>query len=533
MKPKIKTAALLAASALLFTLAFPPLPTGFLACFFLLPFLALLEMHGFRAGFRYGFFLGLLCTGSTLHWMVANAGASAVQALGMLVGSMIHLSVGYGIFGFLTGLTCRRFGRAGLLAVPFIWTAIEFVYAHGELAFSWLSLATTQTYYLPLIQVASVTGMFGVVFAIAAVNTLLYLAWRDPSRRGRLVAAAVGLIAALSIGGAIAISRAEPAPSERIKVAVVQPNTDPLRKWTERNLAFRELMKLTAALDDPPYDLVVWPETATPVRLLEDEERLADVRELLAELDAPLMTGGLGRRLLGPPDEATADKDGVETRSERIRRQGMRSTNNIYLIRHDVDRVTAYEKVRLVPIGEHVPRVVWFLEDMFMDVGTGSLVPGEEKLVLKLPLYRGGAAREVPIAAVVCLEAVFGPFVRDFITQGARALVVVTNDAWYDGTSQPYQHSQITVLRAVEHRIPVLRSANSGISSVFDRYGHAVAQTQSREQTVIEALIPIDDRRSFYTFSGDWFPLSVSAIAAALAIYLLGGVLLRRLGRKP
>jgi apolipoprotein N-acyltransferase len=518
---------LLALSALLFALAFPPLPTGFLAYFFLVPFFALLESNRYRAGLRWGFALGFVACGLTLYWMSLNAGTSVAQGIGMHAASTFHLALGFGLFGLLQALACRRWGRAGLYTAPVLWTAVEFAYAHGELSFSWHSLATTQTDYLPLLQVASVTGMFGVSFAVVLVNVLFYLAWRTPSSvvRRRAVAAALGLIGLLSIGGLFAMRSGAPAAEQRLRVAVVQPNVSPTRKWTERLLAYREVMKLTAALDDPPYDLVVWPETATAIRLTDLPDRLDDVRELAAEKGAALMTGGLGRRRVDASDHRQDDGPGA-TRSERVKRSDTRTTNDIYLFRHDTDEIEAYQKIRLVPIGEYVPDVAWFLEDLLLDVGTGSMVPGDEVKVFDVPVRSAGAGGSVPVGGVICLEAVFGPFVREFVLRGARLLVVVTNDAWYDGTSQPYQHSQITVLRAIEQRIPVVRCANSGISSVFDRFGRAVAQTRSGEQTVIETAIPIDGERSFYTFAGDWFPLSVSAVAATLSLYLLGAWLL-------
>jgi len=526
-RPRTRRWLLLLASAALFALAFPPLPTGFLAYLFLVPFLALLESNGGRAGARWGFALGALACGATLHWMSLNTGTSLVQGLGMHLASTLHLSLGFALFGFFQALALRRLGRTGLWAAPFLWTAVEFLYAHGELAFSWHSLATTQTGYLPLLQVASITGMFGVTFAVVAVNVLLYRAWleRSPAARARWAVAAAAVVAALAIGGIASMRSDPPAPEMQLRVAVVQPNVVPARKWTERLLTFRELWKLTASLENGANDLVVWPETATAIRLADLPDRLADLRALLAEKNAALLTGGLGRREVDAANAGEGDETDGDSRADQIKRKSTRSTNDIYLIRHDSDALPAYEKMRLVPIGEYVPDVAWFLEDLFLDVGTGAMVPGEEPVLFDVPVRGDGT---VPVAGVICLEAVFGPLVREVVARGAELLVVVTNDAWYDGTVQPYQHSQITVLRAIEHRIPVVRSANSGISSIFDPYGRALVQTENMEQAVIEGAVPITAERSFYTFAGDWFPLSVSAVAAALCLYLLGGLERRR-----
>ena len=182
---RARAVGLLAISCALYLLSFPPLPTGVLAWLFLVPFLALLERRGFTGGFGWGLLLGLACNGGLLFWMSLNNGASLGQALGMHLSLTAYLAVGWGVFGHLAAASLRRFGRLGLIAVPLLWTAIEYAYSFGDLAFTWPSLATTQTYYPDLIQFIGFTGMYGIPLWVAGINTLVFLVWR---RRGRYCA---------------------------------------------------------------------------------------------------------------------------------------------------------------------------------------------------------------------------------------------------------------------------------------------------------------------------------------------------------
>ena len=138
-------------------------------------------------------------------------------------------------------------------------------------------------------------------------------------------------------------------------------------------------------------------------------------------------------------------------------------------------------------------------------------------------------AGSVPVAGLICLEGIYPRLVSRFVDEGADLLVLVTNDAWYDGTTEPVQHARIAVLRAIEHRIAVVRCANSGVSAVIDPYGRVRQATKSGTRDVLEAEVEIGRGRTFYSRFGDWLPISVSLLAALFSLFLL---LEPRLGRR-
>ncbi|MFO8070977.1 MAG: apolipoprotein N-acyltransferase [Polyangia bacterium] len=516
---------LLLVSAALYVSSYPPLPSGALAWVFLLPFFELLRRGEYRGGFRWGLVLGLIANGGLLYWMSLNNGASTGQALSMHLLLTLYLAIGWGVFGHLLGAACRRFGEHGIWAAPVLWTGIEYLYSFGDLAFTWTSLATTQTGYPELLQYITVTGMYGVTFWAVLLNVLIHRAWR---RRGwREAAAVMGLILLPLIHGYIVMPDEDHPPAERLRVAAIQPNVNSVRKFNERNLAYLELMKLTGSLESGPYDLVVWPETATPILLEEDEQRAGEVRAALDEIDSALMTGAIRHEETG--GDGDGEIDGEAGRAARIRSRGYRSLNSVLLLRPDSERIESYDKLFLVPFGETVPSFMWFMEDMLLDVGIGSLVPGEETKLLDVPIYRGEeVVREVPTATAICLEGIYSRFVRGLVRRGAELLVVLTNDAWYDGTSEPHQHARIAVLRAVEHRIAVVRCANSGISAVIDPYGRVRKETPAGEQAVLESFVEIGGQRTAFTAAGEWLPIALLVLAGALSVFLLVEPRLRR-----
>jgi apolipoprotein N-acyltransferase len=519
---------MLAVSAALFLLAFPPLPTGVLAWLFLVPFLMLLERRGFTGGFRFGLILGLACNGGLLFWMSLNNGASLAQALGMHLALTAYLAVGWGAFGFLAAASLRRFGLLGLVAVPFLWTAMEYAYSFGDLAFPWTSLATTQTYYPDLIQFVGITGMYGVPLWVAGINVLVFLVWRR--RRRPEAAGLVFTILVPLLGGYLAMPREGEAPERSIRVAAIQPAVDSTRKFEERELAWIELMRMTMALDRGPYDLVVWPETATPIQLRDDGPRLSQLRAVLAGKQAALLTGSLTRvRKEGQEDGDAAGDEESETRAERVKGKSYRTRNSLLLVRPDIVRLEIYDKLFLVPFGETVPRYLWFLEDLMLDAGSGSMIPGQGVKLLEVPLFDGGRVTgAVPVAGLICLEGIHPRLVSRFVDAGADLLVIVTNDAWYDGTTEPVQHARIAVLRAIEHRISVVRCANSGISAVIDPHGRVRQATPGGTRAVLEAAVEIGRERTFYSRFGDWLPIPVSILAALFSLFLLLEPRLRR-----
>jgi apolipoprotein N-acyltransferase len=237
---------------------------------------------------------------------------------------------------------------------------------------------------------------------------------------------------------------------------------------------------------------VVWPETATPFFFQDGGPERESLLALSRRLDTYL--------LFGSPAATFA---GAEMTSQR---------NRAYLVGPREGEIDYYDKMQLVPFGEYVPfaRVLFFVEQMVEAVGT--LAPGTRPTVFTVPAGRFGV--------LVCYEGVFPWVSRRLVGDGADFLVNVTNDAWYGQTSAPYQHQAQATLRAVENRVPLVRAANTGISSVVREDGRvawAGPLDQLLEHTEEIAWHRV---RTFYTRFGDVFVWA--CVLATLAAVFAG-----------
>jgi apolipoprotein N-acyltransferase len=455
--------------------------------------------------------------------------------MAMYLSTIVYLAVAWGAFGLVLALAGRAFGERGLFAAPFAWTAMEFVQSHGSLGFAWHSIANSLAGCTPIVQIVSLTGMFGLSFWAVLVNVLLYRAWRAFAGRAGRAGRRWAVLRALAIAAAVALAPVvhglvvlARAPSARdgaptLKVALFQPDIDSNRKWLERDLAYLALMRMAMQLEGDDYDLLVWPETAVPFVLRENPARLDAIEQVVARRGAVLLSGISDRRstAAAPPDDEGADSP--RSRAERIKGAGWRKVNTVHLVRPGSGTLETYEKLHLVPFGEYVPALLGFLEDMMMDVGSGIFVPGEEVRLFDIPV-RGedGERTVVKAATLICLESNFPSLVSRFVTKGADLIVVVANDEWYDGTTQAAQHARIARLRSVEHRLPLLRCANSGITAFIDPYGRMTAARSGRRMVMTGRTSPRGVRTVFSEW-GNWFPAGALVITLMLLMVSIAG----------
>ncbi len=492
-------------TVVLFFFSFPPFLTGFFSYAVLVPLFLILETTAYKHGFRTGYLLGLFTIGAMMYWLNWNSGATLLQAIGLYLGTVLYLAVWWGLYGALQNYICRKLGAVGFFLAPFLWTALDYLQSLGELGFTWHSLPTTQTYYTPLIQFIEFTGMYGITFWMVLLNVLIFFMIKKIQKPESvtqlnlkwLSAAWIMLFLTPAIYGIIALAKDRP-PEKTIRVAIVQPNIEPNRKWLEKDFAYTELMRLTAELRSQKTDVIIWPETAIPNRLRYDERRIKEIQDTLRHPWTTLLTG--------IPDRKLAKETGGHLAPHYF--------NSIFLVRPDQKGFSFYDKIHLVPFGEHVPDFLFFMNVLAMDIGASDYYAGDSMKVLTLPLFKDRTQTDsIAFAAVVCLESVFPQIVRDGISKGARFLVIVTNDAWYDGTFAPAQHAQIAVLRAVENRIGVARCANSGISNIIDAYGRVRKQTENGEETILTGDVDVQSEETFFTRHGNWFPAGIVIIA--------------------
>lgn len=504
--------------------AHPPFRTGMLAAAGFVPLFFLLADAGtygsvFRRSYATFFVFNLV----TLYW----PGGFVHGRDGYLMVSGILLLLAHPLFMTLPMLAWQAVRRGAgpgpaVLAFPFLWVTFEYLHSSTQLSFPWLTLGNTQTYDPAVVQVASITGVYGISFWLLWLNVLLHRLFvtvaRGPGRRRRggaaLLVAAIVVVYSAPIIAAKWIDPGEPSAGDGLDVTVIQPNIDPFEKWeTAGPSQMRTLMALTgSALAEGRSDLVIWPETAVPYYILSPASA-AEFRELRWFVDSigvPLLTGipDIVVHGAGPaPAGSKTFPDGTK----------YETFNSSLLLLPGVDAIQKYAKTLLVPFAERVPysEVLGFLNAAQWNFGLGGWSIGRDTVLPRFPAPGGDT---VSFGNLICYESVYPAYVAGLVRRGARFLTVITNDSWWGNTSGVYQHRQFAVLRAVENRRWIVQCANGGISFAVDPSGRIHSETALFARAAFRQTIGTPDEVTFYTRHGDWLAES-SAIVALFIVF--------------
>lgn len=476
--------------------AFPPFSeTGETAWFALVPLFWRLRRVSPREGFKAGFFSGLTFWVLTLCWfpaIIKNNGPWALVLLGW-AGLAAWCALFFGAFGALSArvwtwtrpatprFACGVLRLTAVLVIdPLLWVGLEWVRGWLFSGFAWNFLGVSQAGNLPIIQVASLAGVYGVsllvVWGNGALTSLAERMFSPIIRRLRnqpifpqpfplRIANSLEsflpfilILAAWGWGGTrVNRWRKEEAKvldrDERAwRITLIQPNAPCVFEANQElaRVRFDGLREQTRLADMTKPDLIVWPETATPGYLPGNEVTLGYVRSCLSEGGASLLTGTV--------EVERTEVPGV-----------MRVYNAAWLLNAQGERLGRYRKRHLVPFGEYIPfdKAIPILQKL---APTGeSCTPGTDPGIITL----ANPAHSAPlqIGPIICFEDTIPALCRETARAGADLLALMTNDAWFNHSCEPLQHRQQAVFRAVETGLPLVRAANSGISCFISPVG--------------------------------------------------------------
>jgi apolipoprotein N-acyltransferase len=518
-------------SSLLLVISFPRFDLGFLAWIGLLPLLIAINGKSLKYSFLISFICGVLFFGGVFHWIFEITKYTILHEalLGLYLGPFL------GFFGLTFSFITRRWGRTpALFFAPFMWVSLEYIRSNlSFLSLPWALLAHSQYQYPAIIQIASITGTYSISFLIVMVNSAIASLFLGrlksplhhfkipPSpplpkegvttlQKGRvtippflkgdgggfqinkvrktLVAITALLMISPFLYGYFVTSR--PINGNRINLSLVQGNIEQVKKWDRRYA--REIMQIYAHLTeeaskDQP-SLIIWPETATPGSINQDIRLHIEVRNIAKKAETYLLLGSAQHQKFGEKEK-----------------KKFKYLNSAFLINPQPKLVKnqRYDKIRLFPFGEYLPfkdTIPW----SYLNVpNISEYVAGKEFTVFELPGFRFGV--------IICWENVFPELVRQFVRNGAQFIVNITNEAWFGKTAAPYQLLSMSVFRAVENRVFVVRCANTGISCIIDPYGRIVDRVKDEKGKDIFIrgvmsgwIIPLDSN-TIYTRYGDWF----------------------------
>lgn len=487
-------------SAVLLILSFPNFNFWLFAWIGFLPlFLAVQKTTSRFQAFLLAYLTGIVFWTGIIYWLVH------VTLPGSII-LILYLALYFGIFGLIVSSLIRRPSSVvPSLFIPSVWVLLEYLRSHLLTGFPWALLGYSQYLNLPIIQIADITGVWGVSFLIMTVNMAVYsIICRKPSPFGeashpvlkekrKYLLPALLIIVSLIYGYYKLYYLRVTAYSRPLKVCVIQGNIPQEAKWDSRYMEsiLKRYSSLTVSAAEENPDLIVWPEAASPGILGEDDWVFQEIFSLVRKIKIPLIAGAVVKE-----DE--------------------HYYGSALLINSSGSIAGRYDKLHLVPFGEYIPfkKTFPFLEAI---VPIGDIARGKDYTVFQCPAN---------FSVLDCFEDTFPELSREFVKHGAKFLVNITNDAWYKKTSAPYQHLQASVFRALENRVYLVRAANTGISGFISPEGKIISLVKNEkgqklfisgfDTNYIKFLL---ENYSFYTRFGDIF-------IAACFLFIFYGIIL-------
>lgn len=507
-------------------LAFPVYNMGWIVWIGLVPLLFAMYGKRPRSGFFMSYLCGLVFFPGIFNWILQIPKYTYLHHVILA----FYLGCYFGVFGFVFVLVSKQWGIIiALFTAPFAWVSLEFIRSNFSfLALPWALLAHSQYQYPPIIQIASLTGIYGISFlivlvnsAIAAITLFLLSRFKDNPysfypivfRKGAIlivVSAALSVILVLAYGFK---ATAGPIMDDSIKVAVVQGNIDQVKKWNHKYKVFimqtyKELTQM-ASKDHPA--LIFWPETATPSAISRNHSLYDQVKCISQSAGTYLLLGSAQYQKF---------KQGEAGRIEYM--------NSAFLISPDNKlNNQRYDKICLLPFGEYLPMQRIIPWSFIRVPKMRGYTPGNEFTVFKVSTFKFGVT--------ICWENIFPNLVRKFVKKGAQFIVNITNEAWFGKTSVPYQFVAMSVFRAVENRVSVVRCANTGVSCFINPHGRIIGKVQQDNKDIfvrgyLTKEISLSKGKTFYTVYGDVF--AYMCIVITMMIFFLTVITYRKKDKK-
>jgi len=487
-------------SSVLMILSFPKFDFEFLSWFGLVPLFLVLKFSDPKRSFMYCFFTGMTFLMGVFYWINIIEGFSWVDfiALGLYFGSY------FGIFGLTVNHVTQKTNISPVIAAPVLWVTMEYLRSNaGFLGLPWALLGHSQYLNIPVMQLASVAGVYGVTYLIVVVNAILTEIVIHPHTRLRLGLFGL-LIVGLSLGyGFKILSRAD--ATTTINVTVIQGNIAQSIRWKpdwwKQNVE-KQIALTREAASRTNTSLIVWSESSVPGSLTQDVYLLSTLFALAKDTGVPLLLGSTVRPNFGSRDYRKAHW-----------------VNSAFLLSPTLGMLGEYRKMRLLPFAEYLPYKDVLPWPSRLVAAVASYVPGGEFTVFDMSGTKFGVT--------ICWENIFPELVREFVMRGASFMINITNEAWFGETAAPYQFLAMNVFRAVENRRAMVRSANTGVSGFIDPYGRIFARVQDVNQKDLfvdgyaTAVVPLTQEKTFYTRYGDvWAYANLIAAILMLAFSL-------------
>jgi len=467
-----------------------------------------------KAAFLCGFVHAIAFVLTSVPWIATvlsvHGGLSPAGGWAVLLLIAAAWGVLIGTFCWCVNRIATRDKALACIAAPFLWVTFEFIRAHlPEISFPWNLLGYPASGAAALLQVTTITGIYGLSFLVAAFNALI--AWADvtsqPLAKKRIatIAVATALILLLVFAGERLVPQTQAIHFAR----AVQPNFPEVESygsdWFGTHAEdMADLNELSLAPSEKMSDMIIWPEAPAPFSM-QDARFVKIASQIAVQAQRPFLMGT------------------IEWKAERSSSGHviMVPYNSAVLLGGQGQRVFSYDKMHLVPFGEYEPFPLIHRVVSSVSSEVGGFRKGTTRVI-------GPLANGSKFGTYICYEAIYPGEIREFANLGANLFINISNDGWFGKSAAAEQHLRMARVRAVENRRWLVRVTNSGITAAVDPYGRIFSSIPRDVRGAAD--LPYDFRtdRTLYTRFGDWF----AWLCVIVSVILVGQTFLKKNSKK-
>jgi apolipoprotein N-acyltransferase len=507
-------------SALLMALIFPDFDLHFLAWIALIPLFLVIRRSTLQVAFLSSLITGFIFYCALLRWTILLNEISSVSFILGMLGNTFY----FGVFGLLAYFFQKELPQWNAFTFPAVWVLLEYLRSHMSfLSFPWGILGYSQYTFLPVAEISSFTGVYGVSFIIVAVNTIFteiiysyFMVSQDKAMKSQNVLfrmkekltvsilTVTTIIVLLFIGTAITSVSYSKDPSN-MKIALIQGDVYSFKTndVTLKNAILEKYKTLSMKAANERPELIAWPSSSVPGRIPYDLSLVRWLSTIAKKSESFLLIGAAGY------DKLVREKN---------KRRG--TANSAFLFAPYGKIIGRYDKMKLLPFDEYLPlrKYVqwpsWLVSSDFIDSEVGK-----EMTIFDVNNRKFGV--------LICWENLFPDLTRQFALKGADFMVNMTNEAFTKIPSAHYQMLAMSVFRAIENNMYVLRSSTTGVSCIIDPQGRITKRVQDSQQRdvnidgLIVGDIQVSSERTFYTKYGDWFVYALFISMLTICLLLI------------
>lgn len=457
--------------------------------------------------FACGFLHGLCFVLTSVPWiakvLAVHGGLSPAGGWGIL---LLIGSVWAAANGVVTWAIHRLSLRSITLAcvgTPFLWVSLEMYRTWlPEVSFPWNLLGYPAAANIALVQLTTITGIYGLTFVVAAFNALL--AWCDaattqpPRRRLAALIGATALVLLVMGAGPRFVPNAVANHTARaVQLNFPEADEYPVDWFAANTSNMEQIERLSLAPSDHHPDLLVWPEAPAPFSY-QDVRFARLATDLAIQFRHPFIVGV------------------IEWKPQTVSMGGSRHVilepyNSALMFDAQGRRVFSYDKIHLVPFGEYEPFPLIHRVVANVSSEVGGFRKGTDYAV-------GRFANGDTFSVFICYEAIYPGEIRRFADNGAQLLVNISNDGWFGHSDAAEQHLRMARVRAVENRRWIVRATNSGITASIDPYGRIYRPLPRDVRAAADLPYDFRTNKTIYTRFGDWFAWLCVLVSVILVV---------------